>query len=115
MNYFSTSKELIVVVDQTQGRELNLLMVSIIWHQRAIPLSWQFLSHKGNSNINEQQAIIRPLLLLVQGYKVIVLCDREFCSIALAQWLKDQVLSLCLRLRRSKYIRGQDEFTQQLQ
>jgi hypothetical protein len=28
MNHFSTSKELIIVVDRTQWRELNILMVS---------------------------------------------------------------------------------------
>jgi hypothetical protein len=43
MSYFSASKELTIVVDRTQWRELNLLMVSIIWQQRAIPLHWCFI------------------------------------------------------------------------
>lgn len=37
-NYFSTSKELIIVIDRTQWRELNILMVSLVWNSRAIPL-----------------------------------------------------------------------------
>lgn len=49
-NHFSVSKKLTVVVDRTQWRELNLLMVSIIWQQRAIPLYWYFLPHRGNSS-----------------------------------------------------------------
>lgn len=114
-SYFSTSKDLIVVIDRTQWRELNLLMVSIIWHQRAIPLFWQFLPHKGNSNLAQQQALIQTILPLLKDYKVTVLGDREFCSIALAQWLSNQGLSLCLRLRRSEYIRSENEFSQQLQ
>lgn len=57
-NYFSASKKLTVVVDRTQWRELNLLMVSIIWQQRAIPLDWYFLLDKGNSSFAQQQAVI---------------------------------------------------------
>lgn len=69
-SYFSTSEDLIIVVDRTQWREVNLLMVSIIWHQRAIPLFWQFLPHKGNSNLAQQQALIQTILPLLKGYKV---------------------------------------------
>lgn len=90
-------------------------MLSIILHQRAIPLTWQFLSNKGNSNLAQQQALIQTILPLLEGYKVTVLGEREFCSIALAQWLKNKGFSMCLRLRRSEYIRRQDEFTHQLQ
>lgn len=103
------------VIDRTQWRELNLLMLSIILHQRAIPLTWQFLSGKGNSNLAQQQALIQTILPLLAGYKVTVLGDREFCSITLAQWLKNKGFSMCLRLRRSEYIRRQDEFSHQLQ
>lgn len=39
---------------------------------------------------------------------------REFCSIELGQWLENQALSICLRLRRNEYIRRQAEFTQHL-
>jgi hypothetical protein len=55
INYFSTSKKLTIVVDRTQWRSVNLLMVSLVWNSRAIPLIWQFLSNKGNSNLLQQQ------------------------------------------------------------
>lgn len=113
-SYFSTNKELIIVVDRTQWRELNLLMVSIIWQQRAIPLHWQFLPHKGNSSFTQQQAVIQTVLPLLKDYQVTVLGDREFCSVELGQWLDKQGVSICLRLRCNQYIRRQDEFTQQL-
>jgi len=100
-NYFSASKKLTIVVDRTQWRELNLLMVSIIWQQRAIPLYWCFLPHKGNSSFAQQQALIQPVLPLLEDYQVTVLGDREFCSIQLGQWLENKGLSVCLRLRRS--------------
>lgn len=113
-NYFSDSKKLLIVVDRTQWRELNLLMVSLVWNSRAIPLNWQFLSHKGNSSFTQQQTLFISVLPLLKDYQVTVLGDREFCSIELGQWLEKQGLSICLRLRRNEYIRRQAEFRQQL-
>ncbi len=52
-SYFSKNKKLSIVVDRTQWREMNLLMISLIWNSRAIPLNWYFLSHKGNSSFTE--------------------------------------------------------------
>jgi hypothetical protein len=114
MSYFSASKELIIVIDRTQWRELNLLMVSIIWQQRAIPLNWHFMTHKGNSSFAQQQAVIQAVLPLLKNYQVTVLGDREFCSVELGQWLENQGLAICLRLRRNEYIRRETEFAQQL-
>lgn len=113
-SYFLTGKELIVVIDRTQWRELNILMVSIVWNQRAIPLNWQILSRKGNSNFVQQQALFTTVLPLLKDYKVTVLGDREFCSVKLGQWLEEQGLSICLRLKCNEYIRYHQEFTQQL-
>ena len=76
-SYFSTNKKLIIVVDRTQWREVNLLMVSIIWQQRTIPLHWQFLPHKGNSSFTQQQALFTSVLPQLLGYQVTVLGDRE--------------------------------------
>ena len=113
-NYFVDSKKLLVVIDRTQWRELNLLMVSLIWNSRAIPLNWQFLSHKGNSSFTQQQALFTSVLPLLENYEVTVLGDREFCSVELGQWLENQGIAICLRLRCNEYIRRQNEFTQQL-
>jgi hypothetical protein len=101
MSYFSASKELTIVVDRTQWRDKNLLMVSIVWQPRAIPLHWYFLPHKGNSSFAQQQAVIQAVLPLLKNYRVTVLGEREFCSVELGQWLKNQGLAICLRLRRS--------------
>lgn len=114
ISYFSTSKGLTVVIDRTQWRDKNLLMVSIIWHQRAIPLHWQFLPRKGNSSFAQQQALFTSILPLLKDYPITVLGDREFCSVELGQWLENQGLTICLRLKRNEYIRRQNEFTKQL-
>lgn len=114
MSYFSSSKELIIVIDRTQWRDLNILMVSLVWNQRAIPLNWQILARKGNSNFVQQQALFTTVLPLLKDYKVTVLGDREFCSVELGQWLVEQGCSVCLRLRCNEYIRRHQDFTHQL-
>lgn len=114
MRYFSSSKELVIVIDRTQWRDLNILMVSLVWNQRAIPLNWQILGRKGNSNFVQQQALFTTVLPLLKDYKVTVLGDREFCSVELGQWLVNQGLSVCLRLKRNEYMRRHQDFTRQL-
>jgi hypothetical protein len=113
-HYFVEAKELIVVLDRTRWRNLNLLMVSLLWHQRAIPLSWQFLPHTGNSNFSQQQALLQTVLPLLKADTVVVLGDREFCSIELGHWLGSQKLVFCLRLRRNEYIRTSAQISQPL-
>jgi len=57
-------------------------MLSIIWEKRSIPLYWRLLDKKGSSNINEQQALIAPVLELLSDYEIIILGDREFGSVS---------------------------------
>ncbi|MEG4634185.1 transposase [Microcoleus sp. AR_TQ3_B6] len=49
-------------------------------------------------------ANLQPVLRLFSQYKVIVLRDREFCSIDLANWLKEKGVYFCLRLKRNDCI-----------
>ena len=57
-------KQVIVAVDRTQWRTNNLFMVSAIWEKRAWPIYWQFMPHIGSSNLEQQKAILRPVLRL---------------------------------------------------
>jgi hypothetical protein len=76
-------------------------MVSLIWEKRAILLSWSLLPKRGSSNVDEQSAALSAILPLFKNYKIIVLEDREFCSVDLPYWLKEQNVYFCLRLKRN--------------
>jgi hypothetical protein len=65
-------------------------MVSAVWEKRAIPIYLELLPKLGNSNLAEQQAAIGQVLPLLKTYKTVVLGDREFCSVKLANWLREQ-------------------------
>jgi hypothetical protein len=56
-------------------------MVSLIWEPRAIPLYWSLLPKLGSSKFEEQTTSLQQVLPLFSEYKVIVLGDREFCSL----------------------------------
>jgi len=76
-------------------------MVSLIWQRRAIPLYWSLLPKLGNSNLEEQTLALQEVLPLFKEYKIIVLGDREFCSVDLGNWLKETGVSFCLRLKNN--------------
>ena len=63
-------------------------MISLAWKKRAIPLYWKILIHKGVINLTEQKAVIRPVIRLLKGQKIMITADREFHSIFLSHWLK---------------------------
>lgn len=89
--------QLVVALDRTQWKEYNVLMVSALVQKRAFPLFWTLLDKQGASNLAEQQQVLRPVIRLLKRYKLIVVGDREFHSIELAQWLHCQHLSFVLR------------------
>ena len=102
--YCSVGQSLSIAIDRSQWGCINLFMVSLIWERRAIPLYWSLLPKLGSSNFEEQTTNLEPVLPLFSEYKVIVLGDREFCSIDLGNWLKEKGLSFCLRLKRNHCI-----------
>ena len=65
------------------------------------PIVLAVLPHPGNSNFSQQQALLQTVLPLLKAKTVVVLGDREFCSVELGQWLGSQKLVFCLRLRHS--------------
>lgn len=63
------------------------------------------LDKKGACNFLEQKQVLRPVIRLFHHYKLIVVGDREFHSIELAQWLHCQHLSFVLRQKCSTTFR----------
>lgn len=104
-----------LVIDRSQWGKINLLMVSIVYNHRAIPLYFCLLDKKGNSNLAEQKKVLSPTLTLLKGYKIVVLGDREFCGVKLAKWLsQEEKVYLSLRLKKNEYVELEGEFWFQL-
>ena len=108
------SSQLFVAIDRTQWREQNLFTVSWVLEKRALPVYWRLLSKRGSSNLAEQKALLRPVLKLLKGYEVVILGDREFRSVKLANWLDEQGVYFALRQKKSTYIQQAGEDYQRL-
>lgn len=107
-------KQLIFAIDRTQWRDQNIFVISLIEQRRAIPIYWLSLSKQGCSNLREQKALIRPVLELFKGYLILVLGDREFHSVKLANWLQSKSIKFVLRQKQGTYIRQDNQPYQRL-
>ena len=105
-----------IAIDRTQWGLINLIVVSLIYDKRAIPIYFEVLPNLGNTNADKQVEVLSQVLALLSDYKKVVLGDREFCSVDLAKWLKSQPQTyFCLRLKRNEYVEIAPEIWCQLQ
>ncbi|NET69473.1 MAG: IS4 family transposase [Moorea sp. SIO1G6] len=101
---FDKQQKIYLAIDRTNWNDKNLLVVSLIYKNRAIPVYFQLLSKLGSSNFSEQKQLISPIIGLFDDYQIVILGDREFCSVKLAEWLDKQGFHLCLRLKQNEQI-----------
>ena len=112
--YCSLGQTLSIAIEISQWGCINLLTIALIWQKRAIPLYWCLLPKLGNSNLSEQTLALQQVLPLLKEYKVIVLGDREFCSVDLGSWLKTMGVSFCLRLKKNHCLETENLLWQRL-
>ena len=109
-----SKQKLYLAIDRSQWKDINLLMVSVIWQRRAIPLAWRLLPHIGNSNFEEQESVLSPILSRFKDYQIVVLGNREFCSLDLAKWLAVSQVEFCLRLKKNTCVEVENQIWQRL-
>lgn len=113
--YFSSTQTIYLVIDRTNWSRNNLRVVSIIYDKRAIPVYFELLPKLGSSNFAEQKRVVSEVLALLKNYKLIVLADREFCSVQLPNWLRTQEVDFCLRVKKLENIEVESGIWQPLE
>lgn len=108
------NKVVYLAIDRTKWQSNNILMVSMIWQKRAIPIYWKVLDKQGNSTLENQQLVLTPVFAALLDYKLLVLGDREFCSVTLANWLREKKVDFCLRLKKNVCIKMESELWTEL-
>ena len=74
-----------VVLTATQ----NVLVVSLGFRRRSVPLVWRILPHQGSSMLTDQQNVLRAAAkLLPSGVRITVHADSEFRSQLLFDWIR---------------------------
>jgi hypothetical protein len=78
----------------------TLLVASVGFRRRSVPLAWRALDHGGSSSLDDHTAVLSAALAeLPVGTKVTVHADSEFRSIAVFQWLRAQGHDALLSIR----------------
>ena len=101
---FTNNQPIYLVIDRTIWKRKNLIMISMIYDSRAIPLYFELLPKLGSSNLAEQKRVFSQVLPLFKNSQMIILGDREFCSVQLANWLRASKVEFCLRLKKNENI-----------
>lgn len=101
---FVTNQTIYLAIDRTNWKQKNLLMISIIYDKRAMTVYFELLPKLGSSSFAEQTKVFSQVLKLFKSYRTVVLGDREFCSVKLANWLREQDVEFCLRLKKNEFI-----------
>src|SRR5258706_4810246 len=85
-----------VVLTETQ----NVLVVSVGFRRRSLPLAWHILPHQGSSSLAAQQQLLRQAAkLLPEGVRITVQADSEFRSQQLFRWIRNRRWNAILGIR----------------
>lgn len=101
---FEDSEELTLAIDRTEwafGTTWhNLLCVSVLYGNTAIPILILPLERKGNSNHKQRSLLMDQLLSVIPWYRIkAILGDREFIGDAWFQALQERSLPFVMRIR----------------
>lgn len=93
-------------MDRTNWRwgkqDINILMLSVVYRGIAVPLLWELLPKKGNSNTKERIALMKRFTKQFGKEQIAcLLADREFVGTAWFKWLKRERIPFCIRIRNN--------------
>jgi hypothetical protein len=94
-------RRLRVQLDRVQiKRRQNVLMMSVSYRKRAIPLMWMCLDHAGNSSLSQWKTLLDYLArLLSPDMSVIILADREFGDVERLRYVAQKGWFYAIRLK----------------
>jgi len=83
----------------------NILVVSIGFRRRSLPLAWKARSHRGKSSLADQQEVLtQALATLPERVRVSVHGDSEFRGRELFEWLRQQRCDAMLGVYGNTYV-----------
>jgi len=83
----------------------NILVVSVGFRRRSIPLVWRALEHRGSSSLTDQQELLQTAVkLLPAGVRISVHGDSEFRSRELFDWLRTKGYDAMLGIRGQMWV-----------
>jgi hypothetical protein len=81
---------------------INILTLGIAYKGTAIPIYWELLDKRGNSDTPERIALIERFIKSFGKESIAeILCDREFIGEEWFSWLSGNNISFCIRIRNN--------------
>ena len=74
-------------------------MISVLWKKRALPIYWHILSHKGASNLTKQKVVIRLVIKLLKGQKIMITGDRD---LPMVEKISDARYIFCFEAKKNQ-------------
>ena len=101
-----TTSEFQITLDRTNWqfgkKNINILMLGIVYQGAAIPVMWMLLNKKGNSNTAERIELMeRFIRVFGKDCIEVVLADREFVGKRWFKYLKDQQIQFLIRIKEN--------------
>lgn len=106
LNLFKPSGKVVLILDRTNWqlgqKPINILMLSLKCRNIAIPLLWDILPKKGNSNYQERLSLMRRFTQNFPSLDVeCLLMDREFIGDNWLKWLDAQGFKFVVRTKKN--------------
>jgi hypothetical protein len=82
-------------------KNLNILMLAVVYKGVAIPIYWLLLDKKGNSDTRERIAIVKRFIRQFGKERLLgILADREFIGERWLTWLKTEQIGFFIRIKK---------------
>jgi len=82
-------------------KNLNILMLAVVYKGVAIPIYWLLLNKKGNSDTRERIAIVKRFIRQFGKERLLgILADREFIGEHWLTWLKTENIGFYIRIKK---------------
>jgi hypothetical protein len=83
-------------------KNINILLVSVVCSNYAIPIYWILLNKRGNSNHKERKLLFNGLLKIIDKSHIAgILADREFIGQKWFQYLFERELPFFVRIKKN--------------
>lgn len=120
-NLFREEESVTLAIDRTEwsyGETWhNLLIVSVLYGNSAVPIMIKPLCRKGNSSTEQRIEVIEQLLKIIPAHRIdAILGDREFIGDKWFHYLSDKAVSFAMRIRDNitVYADGKCQFIEDL-
>lgn len=86
-------------------KDLNILVLAVVYRGVAVPVYWLLLNKRGNSNTGERIALLKRFTRQFGKERLLgVLADREFVGERWLAWLKAEGIGFCIRIKKDAIV-----------